>query len=81
MRQIAAKLTKIMAACSYIQKTDYNKFHGYKYAPAADVLEKANESMVENNVACRVVPKLIEFRDVTTAKGAVERRAPRGRVD
>jgi len=64
-----------MQACSYVQKTGYNKFHGYKYATAADVLEKANESMVENNVACRVVPKLIEFRDVTTAKGAIEHLA------
>lgn len=75
MKQIATKLTKIMQACSYVQKTGYNKFHGYKYATAADVLEKANEAMAENNVACQVIPKLIEFRDVTTAKGAIEHLA------
>lgn len=75
MKLIAAKLTKIMQACSYVQKTGYNDFHRYKYATAADVLEKTNESMVLNNVASIVMPELIEFRDVTTAKGATEHLA------
>lgn len=75
MKLIAAKLTKIMQACAYVQKTGYNDFHKYKYATAADVLEKANEAMVENKVACHVVPKLIEFRDVTTKKGDIEHLA------
>lgn len=75
MKAIAAKLTKIMQACAYVQKTGKNTFHGYKYATAADVLDKANEAMVENNVCCFVTPKLIEFRDVLTAKGATEHLA------
>lgn len=75
MKLIAAKLTKIMQACSYVQKTGYNDFHKYKYATAAAVLEKANESMVENGVASIVRPEIIEFRDVTTAKGATEHLA------
>ena len=75
MKLIAAKLTKIMQACSYVQKTGYNDFHKYKYATAADVLEKANESMVLNNVASIVRPELIEFRDVQNARGATEHLA------
>ena len=75
MKQIAAKLTKIMQACSYVQKTGYNDFHKYKYATAADVLEKANESMVLNNVASIVRPEIIEFRDVQNARGATEHLA------
>ena len=75
MKLIAAKLTKIMQACSYVQKTGYNDFHKYKYATAADVLEKANESMVQNNVASIVRPELIEFRDVQNARGATEHLA------
>lgn len=75
MKLIAAKLTKIMQACAYVQKTGYNDFHKYKYARAAAILEKANESMVENNVASKVLPRLTEFRDVTTAKGATEHLA------
>ena len=75
MKLIAAKLTKIMQACSYVQKTGYNDFHKYKYATAADILEKANESMVQNNVASIVRPELIEFRDVQNARGATEHLA------
>lgn len=75
MKLIAAKLTKIMQACSYVQKTGYNDFHKYKYATAAAVLEKANESMVENEVASIVRPEIIEFRDVVNARGATEHLA------
>ena len=75
MKEISAKLVHIMKACSYIQKTGKNTFHNYKYATAADVLEKANEALVENNVASIVKPKLIEFRDVLTAKGGTEHLA------
>lgn len=75
VKQIATKLVKIMKACSYVQKTGKNTFHNYKYATAADVLEKANDAMVENGVACFVSPELVEFRDVTTAKGATEHLA------
>lgn len=75
MKLIAAKLTKIMKDCAYVQKTGVNEFHRYKYAKAAAILEKANDSMVENNVSSKVMPKLIDFRDVITAKGATEHLA------
>ena len=57
MKLIAAKLTKIMKDCAYVQKTGVNEFHRYKYAKAAAILEKANDSMVENNVSSKVMPK------------------------
>lgn len=73
--KIAAKLTKVMAACHYVQKCGKNTFHNYKYAMAADVLEKVNNSLVENGLAAIVTPELVEFKDVTTKKGDVERLA------
>jgi hypothetical protein len=73
--KIAAKLTKVMAACHYVQKCGKNQFHNYKYAMAADVLEKVNNSLVENGLAAIVTPELVEFKDVTTKKGDTERLA------
>lgn len=73
--KIAAKLSKVMAACHYVQKCGKNQFHNYKYAMAADVLEKVNNSLVENGLAAVVTPELIDFKDVTTAKGNTERLA------
>jgi hypothetical protein len=73
--KIASKLVKVMDACHYVQKLGKNTFHNYKYAMAADVLEKVNKALVENGLAAIVVPELIEFKDVTTKKGDVERLA------
>jgi hypothetical protein len=73
--KIASKLIKVMAACHYVQKLGENAFHKYKYAMAADVLEKVNNALVENGLAAVVVPELVEFKDVTTKRGDVERLA------
>ena len=51
MKNIAAKLVKIMADCAYVQKNGLNDFHHYRFATASDVLEKVNASLVKNNVA------------------------------
>ena len=48
MKQIAKKLVQVMADCAYIQKSGTNDFHRYKYATAADVLEKVNASLVKH---------------------------------
>lgn len=48
---LAAKLCKLMKSCGYVQKDGKNTFHNYKYASAANVLEKVNEACVENGVA------------------------------
>jgi hypothetical protein len=73
--KIAGKLTKVMATCHYVQKLGKNQFHNYKYAMAADVLEKVNNALVDNGLAAIVTPELVEFKDVTNKKGDAERLA------
>lgn len=75
MKNIAVKLVAIMADCAYVQKSGTNDFHRYKYATAADVLEKVNTSLVKNHVAVISVPELLEMRDVTNLKGNTEHLA------
>jgi len=75
MKNIAAKLVKVMKTCCYIQKQGTNTFHKYKYAMAADVLEKVNAALVENGLATISEPELIDLRDVTTSSGKTEHLA------
>ena len=75
MKAIAKKLVQVMADCSYIQKSGTNDFHRYKYTTAADVLEKVNASLVKHGVAVTAQAELIDLREVTTAKGNIERLA------
>lgn len=75
MKQIAKKLVQVMSDCAYLQKSGTNDFHRYKYATAADVLEKVNASLVKHGVAVTAQAELIDLREVTTAKGNVERLA------
>lgn len=75
MSKIAEKLVKIMAECAYIQKSGTNDFHRYRYATAADVMEKVNAALVKYGVAAIVTPELYDFRDVTNLKGNVEHLA------
>ena len=41
MQKLAKKFVAVMQECAYIVKTGTNDFHRYKYATAADVLEKS----------------------------------------
>ena len=75
MQKIARKLVKVMADCAYIQKSGSNEFHRYKYATAADVLEKVNASLVKHGLAVTAQADLIDLRDVVTQKGNTERLA------
>ena len=75
MKQIAKKLVQVMADCAYVQKNGTNDFHRYKYATAADVLEKVNASLVKHGLAVTAQAELIDLREVTTAKGNLERLA------
>lgn len=75
MKQIARKLVQVMADCAYVQKNGTNDFHRYKYATAADVLEKVNASLVKHGLAVTAQAELIDLREVTTAKGNAERLA------
>ncbi|NMC31874.1 MAG: single-stranded DNA-binding protein [Veillonellaceae bacterium] len=75
MKAIAKKLVQVMSDCAYVQKSGTNDFHRYKYATAADVLEKVNASLVKHGVAVTAQAELIDLREVTTAKGNIERLA------
>ena len=75
MKGIAKKLVQVMADCAYVQKSGTNDFHRYKYATATDVLEKVNASLVKHGVAVTAQAELIDLREVTTAKGNIERLA------
>ena len=75
MKAIAKKLVLVMADCAYVHKSGTNEFHRYRYATAADVLEKVNASLVKHGVAVTAQAELIDLREVTTAKGNIERLA------
>ena len=73
--KIAKKLLAVMDECAYVVKNGLNSFHKYKYATAEDVLQKVNEALTKNKIACVAVPELIEFIDVTNLKGNTEHLA------
>ena len=75
MKNIAAKVVKIMAECAYVQKNGVNSFHGYKFATAADVLEKVNAALVKHNVCSVVEAELIDMKDTTNQNGKTEHLA------
>ena len=75
MKNIAAKMVKIMADCAYVQKNGVNSFHGYKFATASDVLEKINASLVKHNVCSVVNAELIDMVDTTNQSGKTEHLA------
>lgn len=72
VKNIAAKLAKVMAACSYVQKDKKHSFHDYKYASAEAILSSVNPACAENNVASVTCYELLSEKDVTNAKGKTE---------
>ena len=75
MQKIAKKFVEVMHDCSHIAKNGTNSFHRYKYATAADVLEKVNASLTKHGLASVVATNLLGSKEVTTAKGNVEQLA------
>ena len=75
MKNIGAKVVKIMSDCAYVQKNGLNDFHHYRFATASDVLEKVNASLVKNNVASVVVSELTDMVDTTNQSGKIEHLA------
>ena len=61
-----------MRECSHVAKNGTNEYHRYKYATAADVLEKVNASLTKHGIASVVATNLLGTKEVTTAKGNVE---------
>lgn len=75
MKNIAAKLVNIMAECSHVVKAGINDFHGYKYATAADVLEKVGAALVKHKVVAITNPELVRFEKTVNSKGKEENLA------
>ena len=75
MQKVAKKFVEVMRDCSHVAKNGTNEFHKYKYATAADVLEKVNGSLTKHGLASVVTPNLLSVQEVTTAKGNVEQLA------
>ena len=75
MQKVAKKFVEVMRECSHVAKNGTNEFHKYKYATAADVLEKVNASLTKHSLASVVTPNLLSVQEVTTAKGNIERLA------
>lgn len=48
--KIMTALHAVMEACGYVQKNGHNKFHGYKYASEADLLDKLRPAMVKHGL-------------------------------
>lgn len=72
MQKIAKKFVEVMKDCSHVAKNGTNDFHRYKYATAADVLEKVNASLTKHGLASVVATNLLGSKEVTTAKGNIE---------
>ena len=75
MQKVAKKFVEVMRDCSHVAKKGTNEFHKYKYATAADVLEKVNASLTKHSLASVVTPNLLSVQEITTAKGNIERLA------
>lgn len=75
MNKIAAKLVKVMEACSNVKKNGVNDFHHYRYATSADVLEKVNAALVKYDLASVVESEVIDASDVLNNKGNTEHLA------
>ena len=50
MQKIAKKFVEVMRDCSRVAKNGTNDFHRYKYATAADVLEKVNAALTKHGL-------------------------------
>ena len=50
MKNIINALNKVMATAGYVQKNAENKFHGYKYASEAALLETLRPALIENGL-------------------------------
>ena len=75
MTKLSKKLVEVMKDCRHIAKNGTNNFHGYKYVTSADVLEKVNAALTKYGISTIVTPNLLQFQDVTTAKGNIEHLA------
>ena len=72
---IFKKLALVMDKCRYIAKSGINEFHGYTYVTSADLLEMVNTALCELQIATTVDIELLDLREVSTAKGNIDKLA------
>ena len=60
--KIIAALHQVMQEVSYVQKNGENKFHGYKYAGEADLLEKLRPALLKAGLI--LIPSVSKTSDV-----------------
>lgn len=75
MKNIAAKMVKIMVDCAFLHKNGVNSFHNYRYVTASDLMEKVNAALVKYNVASVVNPEIVSMNDVVSQSGKTEHLA------
>lgn len=51
MAKLYGKLARVMGKCKRVKKDGENKYHGYKYATAADVADEVRGYLADENVA------------------------------
>ena len=75
MKNIAAKLVKVMGECAHVVKNGTNEYHKYKYVTAEDVVTRVNTALTKHGLCTVVMPTLARFDTVTNLKGNTEHLA------
>ena len=68
------KFLHVMKDCAYVRRQGENAHYGYRYATAADILEKVNAALVSQGIISLARPVITAAENVTAADGGAERR-------
>lgn len=66
------RVAEVAKECGYVQKLGRNEFHRYKYAAAAQVLEKINEALHRHGIVSKPVMAIESREDRVTKSGGHE---------
>ncbi len=69
MKNIAAKLVKILATVEKVKKTGYNSHQKYHYATEADILDAIRQGLIENQVFITESSKVVGVMPIENAEG------------
>ena len=64
MKNIITALNKVMDEAKYVQKNAENKFHGYKYASEAALLETLRPAMIKHGLV--LIPSVSNASAIST---------------
>lgn len=63
MKQLSAKLVKILGALGAVEKKGYNKNQNYYYMREIDVLEALKKELISNKIILLTSSRFVEMRD------------------